>query len=557
MPRWVDLSEHGVAIRLRETAQGKQLVLQSLGSLPVTEDEAAALDFRRVDDEFVRDGSQIALGEVRKAYPQVKVRDFTDQELVVRDAPAVASDMADAAWAAHQPRAEQLVLDGTIPREKAPAYKQAWKQGYRGDAFPAEGVDDGVIDRAYQAGMRSHQYATGARADEASDAIEAEPAAPLPTVASSPASAVLRACSLSPVQFAREVTWLKMGGVWRAALDGHGLDIGAAGMMCPNKSKPDDKMVRAAQDELLRQSVAIDPTAGALPALCEHIKRAYPGPMTKGRQAEMNVMRLLAQLGVAERLMDSDAGHVRIKNPPYIDLVIERHAYNANQKMTQGSLILTHYREVYGDKVLDAEMVFGIAHGRLWLQETATQNPFTGGESRRLDRSFANMFSRNLLNQGFGKGVLDGGDVRPETDPAYVEPIDIVTGTESHHGMVQMRINSVRTEHGWRADWQLVPRNGPCFTHERTSFFDDPVYPTSQEAMDAGIADLGRRIADLKALSAFDIEACGVSMDNGYARCRAINAYRQLPEGPIDVTPGQVPVQDHAAEDNEHLTARP
>jgi len=231
---------------------------------------------------------------------------------------------------------------------------------------------------------------------------------------------------------------------------------------------------------------------------------------------------------------------VRIENKPYIDLVIERHAYSPNRKMVEGDLMLTHYRESHGDKWIDAEMVFGIAHGRLWLRETATQNPFNGGESRRCDRSFANMFSRNLLNQGFGKGVLDWGRARPETDPAYVEPIDIVTGTEPHHGMVQTRINTVRTEHGWRPDWQLVPRNGPSFTYERTSFFHHLVFPTSQEAMDAGIKDMGRRIADLRALGAFDIEAYGQSITYGYDRCRAINAHRER----IEVIAALVPTED-------------
>lgn len=535
MPRWVDLSDHGVAIRLRDTAQGKQLVLQSLGSLAISEDEAAALDFRRAGDEFVREGSQIALGEVRKAYPQVKVRDFTDQELVAHDMPTLAS-APDAAWAAHQPRAEQLVLDGTIPREKAPAYKEAWQQGYRGDAFPVEGVDDGVIDRAYQAGMRSRQYAAGARADEASDAIEVMPPAPATTAASSPASAVLRACALSPGQLAREVTWLKVAGTWRAALDGQELDIGAAASMCRNKSRPDDKMVLAAQDELIRQSLAIDPTAGTLPALCEHIKRAYPGPMSKGRQAEMNVMRLLAQLGVADRLMAGEDTHVKVQNEPYIDLVIERHAYSPNRKMVDGELMLTHYRHGNGDKWIDAEMVFGIAHGRLWLRETATQNPFTGGESRGCDRSFANMFSRNLLNQGFGKGFLVWDQEIPVTDPAHVDPIDIVMGSEPYNGLVQMRIAAESSEFGWRPEWQIVPRTGRSFTIEGINPFRDQVYPTSQEAMNAGIADLGRRIADLKALDAFDMDLYGSNVDYAYARCKSINAYRQMPADGIDLT---------------------
>ncbi|MEJ7746254.1 MAG: hypothetical protein WKF61_05790, partial [Luteimonas sp.] len=70
-----------MAIRLRDNAQGKQLVLQALGNVPVTDDEATALEFQRLGDEYVRTGSQISMAEVRKVYPQVQVRDFTNEEL--------------------------------------------------------------------------------------------------------------------------------------------------------------------------------------------------------------------------------------------------------------------------------------------------------------------------------------------------------------------------------------------------------------------------------------------------------------------------------------------
>lgn len=127
----------------------------------------------------------------------------------------------------------------------------------------------------------------------------------------------------------------------------------------------------------------------------------YPSQIYQlNQRAEKNVSRLLAQLGVAEKLLAGDTGYLKIKNPPYIDLVIERLPGAAGDR-----LYFTHYlrNEWSGDSFLDAEMVFDIRqNGTLRLAETATQNPIRGGESRGRDVSFANMFSKNLLDQKFG-----------------------------------------------------------------------------------------------------------------------------------------------------------
>lgn len=118
-----------------------------------------------------------------------------------------------------------------------------------------------------------------------------------------------------------------------------------------------------------------------------------------GDRAARNVAKLVSQLGIAEKLMQGEAGHVRLSNPPYTELVIERLPDPSGTH-----LYLTHYLEANGDHFLDAEMVFSIqSNGHLVLTETAVQNPFRGGESRARDVSFANMFSKNLLDQGFGQ----------------------------------------------------------------------------------------------------------------------------------------------------------
>ncbi len=90
-------------------------------------------------------------------------------------------------------------------------------------------------------------------------------------------------------------------------------------------------------------------------------------------------------------------------------------------------LYLTHYlADDYDDLFLDAEMVFKVsAQGQLTLMRTATQNPFTGGEYRSYDRAFGQIFSRNLLEQGFGKAALSAFQTKQQSasvqEPALVE----------------------------------------------------------------------------------------------------------------------------------------
>ncbi|PSB27696.1 hypothetical protein [Chlorogloea sp. CCALA 695] len=103
----------------------------------------------------------------------------------------------------------------------------------------------------------------------------------------------------------------------------------------------------------------------------------------------------------------------------YLARQIERHGKE---------LYLTHYlADDYGDLFLDAEMVFNIsAQGQLTLTQTASQNPLTGYEYRtKGDRSFGQIFSRNLIEQGFGKAALSAFQTKQQSasvqSPALVE----------------------------------------------------------------------------------------------------------------------------------------
>jgi hypothetical protein len=42
---------------------------------------------------------------------------------------------------------------------------------------------------------------------------------------------------------------------------------------------------------------------------------------------------------------------------------------------------------------------------RIYLKEIATQNPFNGEKSRGYDRPFAQLFARNILDQGFAEAA--------------------------------------------------------------------------------------------------------------------------------------------------------
>ena len=120
-------------------------------------------------------------------------------------------------------------------------------------------------------------------------------------------------------------------------------------------------------------------------------------PHLQSARAEKSVAKFLQAADLLEAVSMGEDFHLRIENEPYIPLVVERHG---------DELYFTHYLSQNGDTFIDAEMVFGIrADGRLQLKEVATQNPFQGGESRGYDRAFAQVFARNIVEQGFAEAA--------------------------------------------------------------------------------------------------------------------------------------------------------
>ncbi len=124
---------------------------------------------------------------------------------------------------------------------------------------------------------------------------------------------------------------------------------------------------------------------------------AIASPQHQKEAGAKKVAALLHKSGLAAEIMKEDDFHLKVENEPYIPLVIERHG---------NELYLTHYLEQGGDTFIDSEMVYRIGRdGSLKLKEVATQNPFTGGEARSHDRGFAQMFSSNLIAQGFAEAT--------------------------------------------------------------------------------------------------------------------------------------------------------
>ncbi|MEM8809061.1 MAG: hypothetical protein AAGF01_23830, partial [Cyanobacteria bacterium P01_G01_bin.38] len=129
----------------------------------------------------------------------------------------------------------------------------------------------------------------------------------------------------------------------------------------------------------------------------------YP-PLSKA-SVEKNIAKFLHEAGLAEQVMQGKSFHLKIKNEPYIPLVVESHEMGGGDRQ----LFLTHYREQNGDLINDGEMVFNLTkEGFLGLDQTAVADPFRGGEHRRYnggDRPFARIFSKNILAQGFAEAA--------------------------------------------------------------------------------------------------------------------------------------------------------
>ncbi len=167
-------------------------------------------------------------------------------------------------------------------------------------------------------------------------------------------------------------------------------------------------------------SAATGPEVGILP----------PAEQIDGNPAK-RAAKILHSLGKAEAAMKDDF-HVKLKSGAYQDLSIETHDEGGDNRR----IYFTHYIEEGGDLIIDSEMVFqtNIYTGYLKLAEIGYRGPM--GEVRRTsigraEKSWANTFSKNLVDQGFEKGKEAGEEVAPEPapEPEKEKMLDILNGT--------------------------------------------------------------------------------------------------------------------------------
>ncbi len=130
--------------------------------------------------------------------------------------------------------------------------------------------------------------------------------------------------------------------------------------------------------------------------------------LKKGSRMKAAIEKIVSTQGKIDEFTQGEDFCLRIENPPFLPLVIERHGASAS---------VTHNLEQNGDLIPDPDMEFTITNSGEWFP-VATQ--FTTGHYRHAiyfenDRKlvnknelwsqiqFANMWAKNLIEQGFGK----------------------------------------------------------------------------------------------------------------------------------------------------------
>jgi hypothetical protein len=141
-------------------------------------------------------------------------------------------------------------------------------------------------------------------------------------------------------------------------------------------------------------------------------------PMNLMQQAVLDILR---RYDLDKTFNTAPEFHIRIENPPYMPLVIER----------QGDIIsVAHYSELNGDLIRDPELCLRWPD---WVPTSITQDPvgryeevFSEGNGQvrvrvgllRDLKLFANLWARNLMAQGFGNPGLAVSSLTHPIPPA-------------------------------------------------------------------------------------------------------------------------------------------
>ncbi len=190
-----------------------------------------------------------------------------------------------------------------------------------------------------------------------------------------------------------------------------------------------------------RQAAPVIPTIPRNPPPVETTlaaERVLPATGQRGA-AEKNVATFLEQAGLAAAVMVDPEFYLKVPNEPFIPLAIERH---------DTDLHFIHWlTDSAGDLFIDSEMIFQLdAMGRLTLLEVAVQNALTGGELRGKDKSFAQLFSGNILEQGFAQAAQQTQEPQVQAVP---EPENLVETLPP--------AKSLPKQKAW--EWQQVDRS--------------------------------------------------------------------------------------------------
>ena len=124
------------------------------------------------------------------------------------------------------------------------------------------------------------------------------------------------------------------------------------------------------------------------------------------------IERILCSHDLLQEFMTSEDFAVRISNPPFMPLTIERHG-----KMVS----VTHYFTQNGDLIPDPDMEFEIVADHVWspvaiqfatgayrrAMENRDGKRFVSAREIRDQISFSGMWARNLIQQGFQSGTAE------------------------------------------------------------------------------------------------------------------------------------------------------
>ncbi len=124
------------------------------------------------------------------------------------------------------------------------------------------------------------------------------------------------------------------------------------------------------------------------------------------------IEKILCSLGVLQDFMSREEFAVRISNPPFMPLTIERH---------RNRVVVAHLFEQNGDLVPDPDQEFEIAADHTWIPvaiqhaigtyhraiEIRDGKRYANVREYRDQIQFSRMWARNLIRQGFDKGTLE------------------------------------------------------------------------------------------------------------------------------------------------------